>query len=201
MRVLTQFVKLLSDQPVVSIAARSLLEDGFKAIRSLIRRELRVGQGLRTLDLGCGPGIFSELFAKDDYVGVDLSLRYIAYARRKRRGVFFVSDARRLSLSPGQFDQVLIFGLLHHLSDQGALATLCEARRVLVPGGRILAIEDIPTMSKCNLVGRWVHRLDIGKHIRSVEEYRKLYTRVARIEREEIFRSGICDYYGAVLVL
>lgn len=201
MDVIAKVVERISERPVVSIVARSLLESGFKAIRNLIRRELRLGQGLRTLDLGCGPGILSDLFVKDDYVGADLNLRYIDYARRKRRGVFFVSDARRLGLPSGHFDQALIFGLLHHLSDSDALATLSEARRVVVPGGRILAIEDIPTVSKFNLFGRLVHRLDIGKHIRSVKEYRRLYSGVARIEREEIFRSGVCDYYAAVLGL
>ena len=131
-----KLVERISDHPVLFILCRSLLENDFKAIRALIRRELRLGAGLRTLDLGCGPGAFADLFAGDDYVGVDLNPRYIEHAQRTRKGTFLVGDARRIDLPDGRFDQVLIFGLLHHLSDEDARAVLGEARRLLVPGGR-----------------------------------------------------------------
>ena len=49
-------VQRISDHPVLFIVLRSILENDFKAIRAVIRRRLRVRQGLRTLDLGCGPG-------------------------------------------------------------------------------------------------------------------------------------------------
>jgi hypothetical protein len=71
---------------------------------------------------------------------------------------------------------------------------------MLVAGGRILVIEDIPAVSRLNLIGHLIHRVENGEHIRPPEEYRKLYAEAARIEREEILRSGICDYYAAVLV-
>jgi ubiquinone/menaquinone biosynthesis C-methylase UbiE len=200
MGLLAKIVERISDHPVLFIFCRSLLENDFKAIRAVIRRDLQVGHGLRTLDLGCGPGAFADLFDGDDYVGADLNARYIDHARRHRPGTFLVSDARRVDLPDARFDQVLIFGLLHHLPDDDVRAVLSEARRLLVPGGRILAIEDIPAISRLNLVGHLIHNIENGEHIRPAEEYRRLYAEKATIEREDVLQSGICDYYAAVLV-
>jgi SAM-dependent methyltransferase len=200
MGLLEKLVETISDHPVLFIFFRSLLENDFKAIRTVIARDLRLDAAQRTLDLGCGPGAFSDLFAKGDYVGADLNRRYIDHARRTCKGTFVVCDARRVDLPEARFDQALIFGLLHHLPDTDVRAVLTEARRVLVPGGRILVIEDIPAVSKLNLIGHLIHSVENGEHIRAVEEYRRLFREAGRIEKDEVLRSGICDYYAALLV-
>ena len=194
-------VQRISDHPVLFIVLRGILENDFKAIRAVIRSRLRVRQGLRTLDLGCGPGAFADLFAGDDYVGVDLNARYIDHARKTRQGAFIVADARKVDLPDARFDQILIFGLLHHLSDEDVRAVLKECRRLLVAGGRILVIEDIPAVSRMNLIGHLIHRVENGEYIRPVEEYQRLYSEAATIESGEVLKSGICDYYAAVLVV
>ena len=193
-------VQRVSDHPVLFIFIRGILENDFKAIRALIRKDLKLEPGVRTLDLGCGPGAFAPMFKGQDYVGADLNRGYIDYARKKLPGTFIVSDARQLEMPDARFDQVLIFGLLHHLSDDDVRAVLKETKRVLVPGGRVLAIEDIPAISKMNLIGHLIHNVENGEHIRPTEDYRRLYSEFGRIEREEILASGICDYYAAVLV-
>jgi SAM-dependent methyltransferase len=194
-------VQKISDHPVLFIVLRSILENDFKAIRAVIKARLRVRQGLRTLDLGCGPGAFADLFEGDDYVGVDLNARYIDHARKTRHGAFVVGDARKVELPDARFDQILIFGLLHHLPDEDVRAVLAECRRLLVPGGRILAVEDIPAISRLNLIGHLIHRVENGEHIRPVAEYRRLYSEAAKVESEEVLQSGICDYYAATLVV
>jgi ubiquinone/menaquinone biosynthesis C-methylase UbiE len=197
--VLSTVVEKISDHPVLFIFFRAVLENDFKEIRGRIRRELRPGQGLRSLDLACGPGAFADLFEGDDYVGVDLNRRYIEHARRHRAGTFVVGDARRLELPDDRFDQALVFGLLHHLPDDDVRAVLRECRRVVAARGRVLVIEDIPAVSKLNLIGHLIHSVENGEHIRRPEQYRSLYAEVMSLEREEILRSGICDYYAAVL--
>ena len=79
-------------------------------------------------------------------------------------------------------------------------AVLSEVRRLLAPGGRILAIEDIPAISKLNLIGHLIHNVENGEHIRPAESTGGSTREAARIEREEVLQSGICDYYAAVLV-
>jgi len=193
-------IERVSDNPILFIFFRSLLENDFKSIRSVIRSELKLGEGLRTLDLGCGPGAFADLFHGDDYVGADINARYIDHARRHRRGSFVVGDARKLDLPDDRFDQVLIFGLLHHLPDDAVRGALSETRRLLAPGGRALIIEDIPAVSHLNLIGHLLHSIENGEHIRRPEEYRRLYEDYGRIESEQVLKSGICDYYAAVLM-
>ena len=70
---------------------------------------------------------------------------------------------------------------------------------MLVAGGHVLVIEDIPAISRVNLIGHLIHQVENGEHIRPVEAYRALYSAAARIERETILQSGICDYFAAVL--
>ena len=193
-------VEKISDHPVLFIMCRSLLENDFKAVRVVIRRELTLGSGRRCLDLGCGPGAFADVFEGDEYVGADLNRRYIEWAQAHKKGTFMVSDAREIDLPDGRFDQILVFGLLHHLSDADVRAVLGEARRLLVSGGRLLAIEDIPAVSRLNLIGHLIHNVENGEYIRTPEEYRSLYREFGRIEKDEVLRSGICDYYAAVLV-
>lgn len=195
-----RLVQKVSDHPVLFIFLRGILENDFRAIRATIRREMDLGPASRTLDFGCGPGAFSDLFAAGDYVGVDLNARYIDHARRTRKGAFLVSDAKHVDLPDGRFDQALIFGLLHHLPDEEARAVLSECRRLLVGGGRVLVIEDIPSVSRLNLIGHLIHHVENGEFIRPVEDYRRLYAGVGRVESELVLQSGICDYYAAVLV-
>jgi SAM-dependent methyltransferase len=199
MLIFEKLVAWASDQPALFLFLRGIVENDFRAIRAVIRRHLRDDASLRTLDLGCGPGAFSTLFAPESYVGVDINPRYIAYARRHFKGVFLEGDARQVERPDASFEQVLVFGLLHHLDDDAARPVLAEIRRLLAAGGQALVVEDVPAVSRLNLLGHLIHSAENGEHIRKVEEYRRLYCERFRIEREEMLRSGICDYYAAVL--
>jgi ubiquinone/menaquinone biosynthesis C-methylase UbiE len=193
-------VHKVSENPVLFIFFRSILENNFKSVRATIRRHLGNGADLRTLDLGCGPGAFAREFDSAGYTGVDLNARYIGYASKHIEGHFLVGDARRVELSAEQFDRVLIFGMLHHLSDEDATSVVSEVRRLLVPGGKALIIEDIPAISRLNLLGHLIHRVENGEHIRPAEDYRSLYSPHLRLEVEETLRSGVCDYHVALLI-
>ena len=81
-------VQRISDHPVLFIVLAASSRTTSRRSAPSSGGELRVRQGLRTLDLGCGPGAFADLFAGDDYVGVDLNSRYIDHARKyPARGV------------------------------------------------------------------------------------------------------------------
>ncbi|HLA78030.1 MAG TPA: class I SAM-dependent methyltransferase [Vicinamibacteria bacterium] len=200
MGLFARLVERISDHPVLFVFIRGIVENGFRAIRAVIRRQLKPGTGVKTLDLGCGPGAFAADFKGDEYVGVDLNPRYVAYATAHCPGRFICRDARETGLPGSHFDQILIFGLLHHLPDDAVRSVLDEALRVLRPGGSILVIEDIPSISKLNLIGRLIHRAENGEHIRPPDAYRHLYGEKARIGHEEVLQSGLCDYYAAVLL-
>jgi SAM-dependent methyltransferase len=97
-----------------------------------------VRAGSRLLDVACGPGFVSEAAAarRAQPVGVDVATAMVERARARCPDLtFVVGDALRLPFPDASFDAVTMnFGILHVSQPERALA---EARRVLVPGGRL----------------------------------------------------------------
>jgi SAM-dependent methyltransferase len=131
-------------RPGLRLVARALAAADFAPVRARIR-EAMGRPGLRTLDVGCGPGLFADVFAGEDYVGLDRSHRNVAWARRARPGAFLVGDPRQVDLPAGRFDQALAFALVETLSDADVSSLLQELRRLLVPGGLALVITEVPS--------------------------------------------------------
>lgn len=95
----------------------------------------------RVLDFGCGTGYGTALLAEQatTAIGVDLSPDAIACAKdhHQRHNLDFRSIARiedeRLPFNDGEFDTVVSFQVIEHLTDTDAY--LREIARVLKPGG------------------------------------------------------------------
>lgn len=103
--------------------------------------------GERVLDLACGTGLVTLAAARSvgpsgHALGTDLSGEMVALAEKqaRRQGVsnarFTRMDAEQLALADGSVDVVLCsLGLMYVPEPQ---RVLCEARRVLRPGGRLV---------------------------------------------------------------
>lgn len=111
---------------------------------------LDLSEGSHVIDLGCGPGAFlpelSRKVAEAGRVfGVDVSPRMISHAveRIEEEGLenvfLFLNSETEIPLRAGWFDRVLMVFLLHELTHPQAV--LKEVRRLLKPGGRVLAVE------------------------------------------------------------
>lgn len=102
--------------------------------------------GRRVLDVGCGSGGNLEWLARSGWfaVGLDRSALALGLARASaERGVVVRAGAESLAecFRPASFDLVTLFNVLYHrwvASDAGVLAA---ARRVLEPGGLLVATE------------------------------------------------------------
>jgi SAM-dependent methyltransferase len=94
-------------------------------------------RGTRLLDVACGPGRLSAAASQRGcrVAGIDFAEPMVALARRCcPAGEFLVGDAEYLPFESDRFDAVVCnLGLLHFPDPERAI---CEARRVLVPGGR-----------------------------------------------------------------
>ncbi|QBE64579.1 class I SAM-dependent methyltransferase [Pseudoduganella lutea] len=103
-------------------------------------------EGGRLLDMGCGTGWTSVLFAKRGYdvVGTDLVAEAIDAGRRLKRenGLqnldFVVGDYESLAFRE-EFDVVVFFDCLHHAVDE--VGALRSAYRALKPGGICITSE------------------------------------------------------------
>lgn len=117
--------------------------------------------GHHILDAGCGSGaLAAELRERGATVtGVDASAGMLAVARRRLGDdvELRVADLRDpLPFADEAFDDVVASLVLHYLEDWGP--TLAEMRRVLKPGGRLIASVNHPFVEWISADPRPVYR-------------------------------------------
>jgi ubiquinone/menaquinone biosynthesis C-methylase UbiE len=102
------------------------------------------------LDYACGNGLYAINAAKAGTllsIGLDLSPVSIENAKQDalhqgvpENTVFIVADAENTLLPDNSIDVMICSGMLHHLDLSSAFP---EMRRILKPGGKILAVEAL----------------------------------------------------------
>ena len=103
----------------------------------LIARGAGLGPGTRTLEIGCGTGLFTGMFARTgaQIVAVDISGELLAKARERdlpTRQVRFLEKRFEECEVDGPFDAIVGSSILHHLEVGESLAKI---RALLKPGG------------------------------------------------------------------
>ena len=92
----------------------------------------------RILDLGCGTGtMLSYLRQFGDAEGVDADERAVAFCRARGEDRVRRLESERLPFADASVDLITALDVLEHIEDDRA--TLREIRRVLRPGGTLLA--------------------------------------------------------------
>lgn len=98
--------------------------------------------GGRVLDLGCGTGerVTGALAHRFRVIGVDISYRSVAMARRTVPGAAFVhADMATVAFRPQSFDVVIAFFSLIHVPREEHAALLHHVGTWLRPGGHLVA--------------------------------------------------------------
>jgi ubiquinone/menaquinone biosynthesis C-methylase UbiE len=113
-----------------------LWEPYARPANQVIFDHLAVADGTRLLDIACGSGFAAHLAAERGAAvsGIDASEGLVTIARaRTPEGDFSVGDMFALPFPSASFDAATSFNGIW----KGCEAALLEARRVLVPGGRL----------------------------------------------------------------
>jgi ubiquinone/menaquinone biosynthesis C-methylase UbiE len=130
-----------------------------------LKRMMGAVEGKRVLDIGCGEGYYSRLFAKMGAIvtGVDFSETMIKAAReeeaRNSLGInYHVADAAELNmLSSDSFDIAFSYMSFMDIADYGS--AVAQASRVLRKGGRFIVLMTHPCfhirMKDGNTVSGW----------------------------------------------
>ncbi len=124
--------------------------------------------GELVLDVGCGTGTLAiaakrRVGPAGRVYGIDPSPEMIARARKKAKKAcvevtFENAVAEKTPFTGGTFDAVLATVMLHHLGRKARQQCACEMRRVLRPGGRVLAVDfGVAAREKRNLLAHF-HR-------------------------------------------
>ena len=116
-------------------------------IDQLIRPHLRIGS--RLLEVGCGAGnLLLQATVPGSYpLALDLSMQALTFVRSRLQEAAFGAEAssgfactqavgEALPFAEGIFDCVLLSEVIEHL--EAPQISICEAGRVLRPGGRLL---------------------------------------------------------------
>jgi SAM-dependent methyltransferase len=165
-----------------------------------LRRHLRRGQ-LRTLDAGCGSGVFTTYAAKlgNDATGVSFDARNNQLARA-RSGILGLSNVRfvdgdlreldALAIGWPQFDQIVCLETLEHIRDDRKLMLDLVSR--LAPKGQLLLTT--PFKYHRPLFGDAVSVEEDGGHVRwgyTHDEIRNLADQCGLDVVSQDFVSGV----------
>lgn len=111
--------------------------------RDLVERARPLGPSDRILDLGCGTGIVARILRERlgggaRITGLDVNAQMIAKAKAIAPDIEWrEGNATALPFADGSFEVVLAQQVLQFVPDRAA--ALREIKRVLVPGGRLIA--------------------------------------------------------------
>lgn len=153
----------------------------------LVSQYIQPKPGERILEIGCGPGTNAGFLPNCDYVGFDVSSKYIEMARKRFPHARFVCErVGEFSLTERQsFDTVLALGIVHHLDDEEASRLFQIAHDALKLDGKLVTFDGVWTNDQ-SAAARWLLARDRGEHVRSEPEYVKIASQVFKSVKSSI---------------
>jgi len=155
-------------------------------------QSLSLPRGSKVLDFGCGTGLFARVFMKMglNYYGYDIDKRLISYARRLYRNCQFTASKDEL-IKQAPFDLIISNCCFHHIDS----ATLCEEligiRKILSGNGTFMMIDILFSERDPSLFRKLFRKLELGMHVRVMDDYRRIVEQHFSIIKTDIVRSHL----------
>lgn len=157
-----------------------------------------IKNNLKTLDVGCGEGVFTRELAQRGYemTGVDLDPEAIAAAERNKLILNTnyktqVGDAAHLPFSENEFEQVISTDVIEHVVEP--LDALREIHRVLKPGGHFVVTVPTP-----KYLAQPFFKYDFSQHLKNIGHIHHgwFYEDFANLLTSSGFKIEEYRYYG-----
>jgi ubiquinone/menaquinone biosynthesis C-methylase UbiE len=145
-----------------------------KVIAPNLSRLMDLRPGEKVLDLACGTGFFTGIFARQvgpkNVVGVDLGQQLISIAKKNNPEIDFrVSSADDLSFFPANhFDKIALVLAIQNIGEVRTM--LAEINRVLKPGGLVYIVMNHPAFRVPKRSG-WGFDQTTGQQYRRIDGY------------------------------
>ena len=144
---------------------------GSYRFRRRFLNSIQISPRAKILELGCGTGITLETIESNQYIGIDLSQRYLEKASRRSGNSLLVhgdvcSPKTYENISTTKTDVVLALALWHHLDDEQMIKTLESINRISSIGVSLYSLDPFID-AETSLTASWIARNDRGKNLRS----------------------------------
>jgi ubiquinone/menaquinone biosynthesis C-methylase UbiE len=148
----------------------------FRGLRRRVARVVEHGRLYPWLDICCGTGDQLRGRAEELAIGLDMNFGLVRYAAARAPGVPFVcADASHLPFKAGSMRALSVSFGLHDKSPELRTAMLAEARRVMAPDGRLVAVDFETPWNAGSRAGalfvRAIERLAGTEHYRNGREF------------------------------
>ncbi len=155
-------------------------------------QSLNLLPGSKVLDFGCGTGLFARVFMKMglNYYGYDIDIRLISYARRLYRNCQFTASKDEL-VKQAPFDLIIANCCFHHIDSATLCDELIEIRRILGGDGTFMMIDILSSENDPSLLRKLFRKLELGTHVRVMDDYRRIVEQHFSIIKTEIVRSHL----------
>ena len=158
-------------------------------------KELIVKKNLSILDIGCGPGNMIKYLSFNKYFGFDSDKKYISYASKKYKDCnFFCEIFSKSSINKiDKVDVVMLFGLLHHISNNEALELLENVKLTLKKNSKIVILDPVFIESQ-NPIAKFLIKNDRGNFVRTADEYQEIFKQTNLRTSYKIYHQKIVPY-------